>query len=208
MTLADKFTSTRLILAPLFFVVFFLPLFFPSFFQTAAPRAGFFPSAGIAWTVPVLWILFIASEITDMLDGIIARKRGEVSDFGKFFDPLADTLTQITYFLCFVIEGVFPAFLFLIVLYREFGILFVRNLMLRKGVAMGAQMSGKIKTVTYIIAGALALIASSITRLGKCQEFYQQFSLAARIVFVISVGMAVFSFFEYLLAYKKTQKSS
>jgi CDP-diacylglycerol--glycerol-3-phosphate 3-phosphatidyltransferase len=206
MTLADKFTSTRLVIAPVFFGVFFLPLFFPSFFQNAAPRAGFFSSA-IAWTVPVLWILFAVSEITDMLDGIIARKRGEVSDFGKFFDPFADTVTQVTFFLCFVIEGIFPAFLFLIVLYREFGILFVRNLMLRKGVAMGAQMSGKIKTVTYIIAGALALIASSITRLGKCQEFYQLFSFTARIAFVISVAIAVFSFFEYVLAYKKTVKS-
>ena len=160
MTLADKVTSARLILAPVFFVVYLLPRFFPSIFAVLPPPDGenvLF--IGALWTVPVLWILFIVSEITDMLDGMIARKQGEVSDFGKLFDPFADTLTQLTYFFCFVIDGILPSFLFLAVLYREFSILFIRNLMLKKGIALGARMGGKIKTVTYVLSGALALLA-------------------------------------------------
>ena len=99
MTLADKITSSRLILAPLFFVFF---NYFDSF-----------------WTVIVLWAIFIVSELSDLLDGMVARKRNEISYFGKLFDPFADTLTQLTYFLCFVMEGILHPFLLLAVLYRE-----------------------------------------------------------------------------------------
>ena len=184
MTLADKMTASRLVLAPVFFVIY---LFF-----------------GAIWTVPVLWILFIVSEISDLMDGIIARKRGEVSDFGKLFDPFADTLTQLTYFLCFVIDGIFPAFVFLLVLYREFSVLFLRNLMLRKGIAMGARLSGKIKTVTYIIAGSFALLASSFTRLGFFMESCRLVIVAANVVFALSMIIAIISFVEYVFLYLKT----
>ena len=206
MTLADKVTSTRLIMAPVFFIIYLLPRFFPSIFGSAPGSGAFF--IGSTWTVPVLWIIFVVSEITDMLDGMIARKRGEVSDFGKLFDPFADTLTQVTYFFCFVMDGILPPLLFLAVLYREFSILFVRNLMLRKGIALGASMGGKIKTVSYILAGALALFASSLARLGISGNISRAITFAAESVFVISVLFAVVSFFEYLSVYNKTPNNS
>ena len=205
MTLADKFTSTRLLMAPTFFVIYLLPRFFPSVFAVAPPSSEEgMRFIGAPWTVPVLWIIFVASEVTDMLDGMIARKRGEMSDFGKFFDPFADTLTQVTYFFCFVIDGILPSLLFLAVLYREFSILFIRNLMLKKGIAMGARMGGKIKTVTYITAGGLALLASSVLRLGLNGGFYRLLVMAATVVFIISVIIAVISFFDYVSVYNKT----
>jgi CDP-diacylglycerol--glycerol-3-phosphate 3-phosphatidyltransferase len=191
MKLADKVTSLRIILAPVFFVIYLLPQLFPS------------TSFGLVWTVPVLWGLFIGSEITDMLDGMIARKRGEVSDFGKFFDPFADTLVQVTYFFCFVIDGILPSILFLAVLYREFSILFIRNLMLRKGVAMGARMGGKIKTLTYILAGAFALLASSVDRLGLNSGLYRILCTISVTIFIISVIISFLSFFDYYSVYKK-----
>ena len=194
MTLADKVTSIRLVLAPVFFVIYLLPRFFS------------FPGTemGVIISVAVLWLLFLVSELSDLFDGIVARKRGEVSDFGKLFDPFADTLTQITYFLCFVMDGIFPALLFLLVLYREFSVLFVRNLMLRKGIAMGARMTCKIKTVTYVVAAALALMASSLMRLGLEGIFSYWFSVAARISFIFSVIIALISLFEYISVYLKT----
>ena len=204
MTLANKVTSLRLVLAPVFFVIYLLPRFFPLFFAIPPQAEGNFRFIGAPWTVPVLWLLFIASEITDMLDGMIARKRGEVSDFGKFYDPFADTLTQVTYFSCFVIDGILPPLLFLAVLYREFSILFVRNLMLRKGITLGARPGGKIKTITYVLAGALALMASSVVRLGMGRPLYRVLAIAAGVVFVVSVIIAVISFFDYLSVYNKT----
>ena len=205
MTLADKVTSTRLIIAPIFFIVYLLPRFFPSLFAvTAVSGEGSSLFIGAPWTVPVLWVLFVGSEITDMLDGMIARKRGELSDFGKLFDPFADTLTQITFFFCFVIDGILPAILFLAVLYREFSILFIRNLMLKKGVTLGARIGGKIKTVTYILAGALALLASSLVRLGSTGLVYRGLAMAASAVFIISVIISIVSLLDYLSVYNKT----
>jgi len=150
----------------------------------------------------------VISEVTDMLDGMIARKQGEVSDFGKLYDPFADTLTQITYFLCFVIDGILPSVFFLVVLYREFSILFVRNLMLRKGIAMGARIGGKIKTVSYILAGGLALLVSSVIRLGIDGEFFRWLMFASRAFFLFSVIIAILSFIDYLVIYARSPKGN
>jgi len=198
MNLANKLSFFRIILAPVFLVVYLLPRFYPSLFLN-----------GAAWTVPVLWGIAIVSEITDYLDGLAARKLNLTSDFGKLLDPFADTLTQVTFYLCFIIEGIFPAgilpvILFLLVVYREFAILFLRNLMLKKGVAMGARFSGKIKTVMYIIAGAIALLAASFERLNIFKSILPYIKTGALIVFAISVVIAIISFFDYLLIYQKT----
>ncbi|MDR0582966.1 MAG: CDP-diacylglycerol--glycerol-3-phosphate 3-phosphatidyltransferase [Treponema sp.] len=196
MTLATKFTFVRLGLAPVFFIVYLLPRFSPAWFEK-----------GPAWTVPALWLIFIVSELSDMLDGMIARRRNEVSDFGKLFDPFADTLMQITCFLCFVLDNIFPAILFLLVLYREFSILLIRNLMLKKGVAMGARLGGKIKTVTYIIAGAAALLTASLRRLALFESLQNYFKTGAVIVFLISVIFSIVSFFDYLSVYRRASAS-
>ena len=194
MTLANKFTLLRIILAPVFFIIYLLPVLFPK-------------TEGIApWTVPVFWLIIVFAELTDMFDGMAARKKSEISDFGKFFDPFADTLLQITCFFCFVIENIFPVYLFLVVLYREFGILLIRNMMLKKGVTMGARKSGKIKTIAYISAGAVALVAGSIKRLGILDSFYNIFKNTALIIFIISVIISIVSFLDYLIIFLKTEK--
>jgi CDP-diacylglycerol--glycerol-3-phosphate 3-phosphatidyltransferase len=200
MTSADKITTIRLILAPIFFIIYLLPGFDLPFGLSQIWFSG-----GSQWTVPVLWILFIISEITDLVDGQVARRQHTVGDFGKLYDPFADVLVRITYFLCFVIDGILPVFLFLLVLYREFGIQFLRVLMMRKGVAMGARWGGKIKAVAYMIAGTLALLAASAERLRLAVSFYTAFRLAAIVVFGVSVVIALVSFADYVGVYRKTK---
>jgi CDP-diacylglycerol--glycerol-3-phosphate 3-phosphatidyltransferase len=191
MTLADKITSLRIIAAPLFFVVYF-----------------WFSLPSLSWLpVLVLWVIFIIAELTDMFDGMAARKRGEVSDFGKLFDPFADTLVQLTFFLCFVMDGILPLFLFILILYREFAILFLRNLMLRKGIALGARWGGKIKTVSYIVTEALALAADSVRRLplfGAETGLFKGLLWTARGVFVVSVLFSLLSFADYVKVYRNS----
>jgi CDP-diacylglycerol--glycerol-3-phosphate 3-phosphatidyltransferase len=181
-------TTVRVVLAPLFFIVYLIPRLFP-------------PSLSAAWTVPVLWIFFVVSEVSDLVDGQIARRLGLGSDFGKLYDPFADTLTQLTYFLCFVMDNIFPAVLYLVVIYREFGILFIRNLMLRKGTTMGARNIGKIKTVTYILAGAAALLAISLERL-RFSAAVRPCKIAALVIFSISIVLSVVSFIDYVKVYR------
>jgi CDP-diacylglycerol--glycerol-3-phosphate 3-phosphatidyltransferase len=192
MSLANKLTFFRLLLSPLFFISYLLLDF---------------SSLSALWVISALWLIFIVSEITDLLDGIAARKRNEVSDFGKLFDPFADTIMQITCFLCFVIEGIFPAILFLLIIYREFGILIIRNLMLRKGITLAARMGGKIKTVTYIIAGSAALLTVSFKHLFLFESMLPFFEKAALVIFTVSVFISLLSFFDYLLVYRKARKN-
>jgi len=187
MTLASKITFSRIILAPVFFIIFLLP--------------GKEP-----WTVPVLCLIYLVSELSDFFDGLVARKQNEVSDFGKLFDPFADTFTQLTCFFCFVIDGVFPAGLFLLVIYREFSILFIRNLMLKKGITLGARMSGKVKTVLYICAGAAALLTDSLQRLAIFTEYIPILKTATLIIFIISVVISIVSFIDYLIIFKNNNK--
>jgi len=193
MNLANMLTLLRIILAPVFVVIFFLPKEFSIIL------------------VPVLWAIFIISEITDYFDGLAARKLNLTSDFGKLFDPFADTLLQLTYFLCFLIDGIwhyrfFSLALVLIVIYREFGILFLRNLMLKKGVTLGARILGKTKTVSYITAVSAALVAVSIERIKILGSFLplEYFRIGALVIFAISVVFSVISFIDYLLLYFRT----
>lgn len=194
--MADKLTFSRLIMAPVFFVVYLLPRFFPDW-----------PYAAGFWTLPVLWTLFLVSEISDLLDGKIARARNEVSDFGKLFDPFSDVLVRITYFLCFVVDGILPVAFLLIVLYREFGILFVRTLMMKKGITMGARMGGKIKAVTYMAAGAVALLAVTVYRLGYTGTPFTVLKYISISIFAVSVVIAVISFLDYLSVYRKAPET-
>ncbi|MCL2809868.1 MAG: CDP-diacylglycerol--glycerol-3-phosphate 3-phosphatidyltransferase [Treponema sp.] len=200
MNLANKLTLFRIILAPVFLVIF---LVFREY----------------AWTIPVLWIIFIVSEVTDYFDGFVARKFNQTSDFGKLFDPFADTLVQITYFLCFIIDrlwgdSIFPVILFLLIIYREFGILFLRNLMLKKGITLGASIYGKIKTVAYIVAVGAALLVFSLERQIHEPHTHTQaitetmlpyFKTGSLVIFALSVLFSIISFFDYLSKYKKTE---
>jgi CDP-diacylglycerol--glycerol-3-phosphate 3-phosphatidyltransferase len=191
MTSADKVTSIRLILAPVFFIIFFVPEWL---------------GIGAAWTVPVLWLVFIISEITDLIDGKIARSQNLVSDFGKLYDPFADTLTRITYFLCFVADGILPVFLFAVVLYREFGILFIRMLMMRMGVAMGARSGGKAKAVAYMVTGVIALFAASFQRLSFDPRYFTISRWVSVGLFAVSVVLSLASFGDYYRVFKSSAK--
>jgi len=204
MNLANKLTLLRVILAPVFLIIYLSHKFF---LNSDAPAEFVF------WTVPVLWCVFIISEITDYFDGLAARKLNLTSGFGKLFDPFADTLMQVTCFFCFVIDGIWgdniiPILLFILLVYREFGILFVRNLMLKKGVTLGARTGGKIKTVAYIIAIGAALLAVSCERLGIFESLQPYLKTGSLVIFAISVILAVISFFDYLYVYNKTEKAA
>jgi len=185
MKLADFFTTIRIVLAPLFFILFFLPEW-----------SGF----GNRLSVFILAPLFIFMEFTDFLDGYYARKQKLVTDFGKLFDPFADVLANLTVLFCFVLAGYFSSVLFLVILYREMGIMFVRMLAGRKGVAIGARKGGKLKTVLYITASGFSLAIESTVRLGFDLGNLMQPVLTVNFaLYVLAVVVSVASFLDYLV---------
>ena len=95
--------------------------------------------------------IFIIAALTDVADGLVARKRNQVTDFGKFMDPLADKVLTFAAMLWFVEVGIMPAWLVLIVIVREFMVTGMRLVAAAKGRVIAATLSGKMKTVVTIV---------------------------------------------------------
>ena len=190
MTTADKVTLSRIILAPLFFILYRYPLF------PALPTAIF------------LWLLFWVIEISDFVDGKIARSSSAVSDFGKLFDPFADVIARVTYFVCFAFSGIMPLWIFLIILYREFGILFLRMMLSFKGIAMGARPGGKLKAGLYMISGILSLLFVSIERLSLFASTLPTLKIIVLVAFMAAGALSVASFIDYLIQFRKLMAKS
>lgn len=184
MSSADAVTASRLVLAPLFFAVFFLP--------------GIPPVVA----VPLLWLLFILIEVSDLVDGALARKSGTVSSFGKLFDPFADVVARLTYFLCFALGGLMPAWVLLLILYREFGIMFLRQLLSTRGIAMGARPGGKLKAVIYMTAGAASLLLITISSFGFLDSVIPALRILVMVLYVASALLSVLSFIDYLRQFR------
>lgn len=193
MKLSDFFTSIRIVLAPVFFILYFIPSW-----------TGY----GAHVSVYVLIPLFAFIEFTDFLDGYFARRHNCVSDFGKLFDPFADVLANLTIMFAFVLSGYMPAVFFLIVLYREMSITFFRMLVSRKGVAIGARKGGKTKTVFYIISCGMSLAIESATRLGFDLGSIRTVAEYGNVgLYAIAVILSVVSFIDYLKTFSSVLKN-
>ena len=140
MTTASKITLVRVFMIPLVMIAMYL-------------------SKGVSglW----MWIslgLFIIASVTDFIDGQIARKCNQVSDFGKFLDPLADKLLTIAVMTVFCEWGRFPAWALMIVLTREFAVTGLRLVAVGKGTVIAAGWSGKVKTASTMIGLCAVLV--------------------------------------------------
>ena len=138
MNLPNKITIFRMCMIP-FFLVFFL--------IDSIPYSNWIALA-----------VFIVACLSDALDGYIARKYQQVSDFGKFLDPLADKLLTIAAMAMFCEWGSFPAWALMIVLTREFAVSGLRMVAGPKGKVIAAGKSGKFKTASSMI-GLCVLMA-------------------------------------------------
>ena len=97
-------------------------------------------------------IVFILASLTDMLDGKIARKQNLITDFGKLMDPVADKMLIMSTLICFVQESICGAWVVVVILFREFLVTSMRMIAADKGKVIAANIWGKIKTVTQMIA--------------------------------------------------------
>jgi CDP-diacylglycerol--glycerol-3-phosphate 3-phosphatidyltransferase len=142
-------------------------------------------------------------ELSDLFDGMAARAANQVSDLGKIFDPFADVVSRLTYFLCFTKSGIMPVVVFAVIMYRELIILFIRMLAIRKGFAMGARAGGKLKAWTYAFSGISGLLYISIIRTGLFSGYADTVLIAAKGLFILSAAAAVISLADYLLMLRK-----
>ena len=102
--------------------------------------------------------IFIIASATDSLDGYIARHYNQISDFGKFADPLADKLLVTAALLIFVERGQMSSWACFIVIAREFAVSGLRLVAAENGTVIAAAMSGKIKTASSIVCCCLMFL--------------------------------------------------
>ena len=137
MNTANKLTMIRVALIPIFLVLLYLDFEFTVF--------GFLVKSNY-----IALAVFIIAALTDVADGVVARTRNQITDFGKFMDPLADKVLTFAAMLWFIEIGIMPAWLVLIVIIREFMVTGMRLVAAAKERVIAASMSGKIKTIVTI----------------------------------------------------------
>ena len=136
MNTANKLTLLRVFLIPVFLVIYYW---------------GFAGSRYIALGI------YAVACLTDLLDGYIARHYNQVSDFGKFADPLADKCLVMAALCCFVENGEFFGWVLAGVLLREFAVSGMRLVAVEKGRVIAAGWSGKVKTASTMVCICLIL---------------------------------------------------
>ncbi len=202
MTVSNRFTLSRALFAPIFYLIFNLPVWTGSYVLAVISACIMIPTLAVV-------------EVTDYWDGHYARKYNEVSDFGKLFDPFADVILNLTVFLCAVEAGYMPFVLFILIFYREFSQSFLRMIASKKGIAIAARMGGKLKTVFYIITGFFFLTLESYKRFEFHFPSDYQFidniirsSLlwSTRVLFVVCVLLSWLSFIDYIKSFYKLIK--
>ena len=188
MNLPNKLTILRICLVPLMVIIPYLNI------------------QGEIFEIPISFIImdliFIIASITDTLDGKIARKKGLVTTFGKFLDPIADKILVLAAFIILVELGKIPGWIPIIVLFREFVVSGYRLVVVGKdGKVIAASIWGKIKTVTQMIAIVLAFLDIGIffefTK-GTLSGMHLVINALTSIMLVISVIATIFSGIDYV----------
>ena len=172
MTTANKLTLLRMALIPVFLGVLY---------------AGFPGSRYVALGV------FVVASLTDTLDGYIARHYNQITNFGKFMDPLADKVLVMAAMCWFVEEGRMPGWVLAVVLLREFAVSGMRLVAVEQGRVIAAGWSGKVKTAATMVCLCLMLLIGAPGPEDSAPDF------VALISNVVIVATTLYSGVEYFV---------
>ena len=149
-------------------------------------------------------VLFIASGLTDILDGYIARKMNSISSFGKLADPFADKLVQVTALAILYTKGVVPWAVLAIVCIKEaLQLLGGFNLFKKKNIVVYSSKIGKIASFIFYSAVGLSILFSII---GKGNNNPGQFTSLIQMILALAVIPMLFAFYKYLNNFLKFKK--
>lgn len=175
MNLPNKITFSRVLLIPVFVIMFYINI----------PNNQFY--AGI---------IFLIASSTDMLDGYIARRNEQITNLGKFIDPLADKLLVSAALILLVEVGSIPGWVVTTIIAREFTITGFRILAASEGTTIAASSLGKLKTITQLIAIILLLFDNII---------FREFNIPMDQIFLyISLVFTVLSGYDYIYKNRKS----
>ncbi len=191
MNLPNKLTVFRILLVIVMLIIAYIPI------------NG--EILGISIDMWILNFIFIVASITDKLDGTIARKRNQITDFGKFLDPIADKILVLTAMLLLVEKNFLPAWIPIIILIRELAVSGYRLIAVEKNnKVIAASNWGKLKTVTQMIAIITAFININNTNVFGAFIYNQLIGLPlviniiTTVMFIVCVIATIISGIDYL----------
>lgn len=188
MNLPNKLTIFRIILVPIMVIIPYLNV------------EGEF--LNIPYELLAINFIFIIASITDKLDGYLARKNNQITTFGKFLDPIADKILVLAAMMMLVEFGKLPAWIPVIVLFREFVVSGYRLIASQNGgEVIAASMWGKLKTVTQMVAIIAAFFDIGVfceCFNGALTGVHWFINLIASVMMIVCVIATVFSGFDYL----------
>ena len=175
-TIPNVLTMIRLLLVPVFVIVYF---------RTAAEPKY----AALA--------VFAAASLTDMLDGFLARKLNQITDFGKLFDPLVDKLMVLTALVCQALTGVFPWAAVIVVACKELFMVIGGLFLLSRDVVVYSNIFGKAAQVSFILSLILSFFHVPLEAWGTRLDL---------ILLWITVGLAILAMVVYAAEYLRSLK--
>ncbi len=182
MGIANYITFIRIFISPIFLLVYILPTFF-----------GITP----VMLPYVLLFLLGVSELSDAFDGYFARRFNQVSDFGKIFDPMADSIARISVLLTFTQPPVnLPLPLIFVFLYRDSVTSTLRTICALRGFTLAARTSGKIKAVIQAIAAFCILFLMIPASMGTLSQSNLEYY--STVIVSLAATYAVFSGIDYI----------
>lgn len=196
MNTPNKLTVLRMLLVPIMLVVSLINI--PG------------ELLGIPLACWIMDIIFITGAITDKIDGSLARKNNQVTNFGKFLDPIADKIIVISALIILVGQQKIPTWIPVIVIIREFAVSGYRLIAVESnGKVIAANKWGKIKTVTQMLAISIAFLDNNafgtiFTTSLDIIPFI--INLLNTVLMTISVIATIFSGYEYLKGGKELLK--
>lgn len=187
MTPANIITMVRICLVPVFVAAIISP--WPEWIGFAELDV---------WKAWIAAAIFVVISCTDWLDGYLARKRNEVTDFGKFMDPLADKILVTAALLVLIELGAIPSWVVLIIVAREFIVSGVRMVAASKGEVIAASWYGKFKTVFQMVAIVLFVVKESPAFGDSSSGFYMALYVLSWAVMGVALVLTVVSMVDYI----------
>lgn len=190
MNLPNKLTIFRILLVPIMVIIPFLGL------------DKIYVGSFITLTWIVVEAIFVIASITDKLDGHLARSRNQITTFGKFLDPIADKILVLAAMIMLVEAGRLPAWIPIIVLFREFIVSGYRLVAVENdGKVIAASFWGKLKTVTQMVALIIALVDMNSYGAfvnGNLSGFPLVLNICGSVIMTVSVVATIFSGWDYV----------
>lgn len=149
----------------------------------------------------IAFTIFVLASLTDLFDGMIARKNNLITNFGKFADPLADKLLVCSAFICLSCMGRIAVWITIIVICREFVVSGIRLVAVEEGKVIAASMWGKVKTFE-----SMAMLAAVILHLQVNGPKWAWWGVFEQILIYVSLALTVISMIDYIVKNKDILK--